>query len=511
MGFGRHEMVNDVTEAAGHTYVATNQGILESDGAAWRRLAVPRGGVRAVVSVRAIDGGELFAIGNVPNPTAQRWQFLIRSVPLLLSLAMLAVPIWTVRRFKRYQLSQHQGLQQAVAHATGAVPEEFARDEQLLVRQSSWWSATVAVTVVVGAMVGYWTVRIFWPGAPVWMFLAIALGLHLLATLWQTLVRRAPKPWEPIEPGGSRFDWGPTRRALPASLMVFFLMNVGHFPKWMGDPVLWVLYAFLGFMSYKLIEQKSLLAAIHRGDYEGGLKQIGRFHFYNPDGGMALLPRGHFLLMAGRYREAEAVLRRAVAALRSRAAQGHALEFLGDALMEQGRSEEARRSYEASLAAVPGFRRPYRGMAELLLRRGDATRALECVENVVGPSGPSWNRWTANGKATDDYWALKAWVLAELGRGAEVPPAAAQAIRQTNLKSGPDAAATYRRLGLAMKALNREGEAEEYLRQARDADPRGRWGTLAKGIDKFPTIGDIMRVVLCFAYDGTEWVSTRHC
>ena len=57
-------------------------------------------------------------------------------------------------------------------------------------------------------------------------------------------------------------------------------------------------------------------------------------------------------------------------------------------------------------------------MAELVLRRGHgAVRALECVENIVGPSGPSWSRWSSNGQSTDDYWALKAWALAELGRG----------------------------------------------------------------------------------------------
>jgi tetratricopeptide (TPR) repeat protein len=412
---------------------------------------------------------------------ARRLQVLIRLVPLLLMLGQLAVVVWMVRIHKRRQLDDHQRMQQAVAHATGAVPDEFARDERLLEKQSSWWSATVTVGVLVGAAAGYWITRIFWPRVPAWTFLAIALLLHALVTLGQSLVKRTPKPWDPIEPGGPRFDWGPTRRAVPASLAVFILMNVGAFPRWMGDPVVWLINGFVAVMWYSVLEQKFVLWAIRRGDYEGALKVVRLFHFYNPEGGAAQQRIGHILLLAGRFREAEETLRRAVAGLRSRAAQAHALEFLGDALLEQGRYDEAQRSYEAALAAAPGFRRPYRGMAELALRQGlDRARALEHVENIVGPKGPSWNRWTVNGQAADDYWSLRAWALAELGRGAEVPHAVAEAIRKTNAKSGPDLAATYRRLGLAMRAMDRQAEAEEYLKKASAVDPHGRWSALAK-------------------------------
>jgi tetratricopeptide (TPR) repeat protein len=52
--------------------------------------------------------------------------------------------------------------------------------------------------------------------------------------------------------------------------------------------------------------------------------------------------------------------------------------------------------------------------------------------------------------------------------------------RKTNPKSPPDLAATYRRLGLAMQAIDRHAEAEEYLKKARDVDPHGRWSALVK-------------------------------
>jgi tetratricopeptide (TPR) repeat protein len=107
-------------------------------------------------------------------------------------------------------------------------------------------------------------------------------------------------------------------------------------------------------------------------------------------------------------------------------------------------------------------------------------RALEYVEKIVGPSGPSRSRFTIKRQPRDEYWALKAWALAQLGRGAEVAEAMAEAIRRTNPKSRPDLASTYRRLGLAMRALDREAEAEEYLKKARDADPQGRWSAVAR-------------------------------
>lgn len=481
LGLRQEEGVSGVAEAGDRTYVATSRGVLEFHGGAWRRLAPPPDGVMWVYSLRASADGELFAIGTIPNPGAQRWQFLRVAVPLAFLLGSLGALVWMVRNYKRRRLSEHVRLGQAVEHATGAVPDEFARDERVLRKQSSWWSAIGAVFVIVGAMIAYSVTRVFWRAEPPWMFLAIALGLHFLLTLGQSLVRRTPKPWDPIEPGGARFDWGPTRRALPGALAVFILLNLGEVEKWTGNPVLWLLYGFWVVILYRFCEALVVNSAGRRGDYQGATKLVKRFHFYNPEGVPALTILGNLLLMQGRFREAEEVLRRALAGPRSRGAKALALEYLGDALLEQGRSDEAMRSYEAALHVWPGFRRPYRGMAESMLRQGrDPVRALGYVEQIVGPSGPSRSRITFRRQPLDDYWALKAWALAQLGRGAEVAPAIAEAIRRTNRKSRPDLASTYRRLGLAMRALEREAEAEEYLKKARDADPQGRWSALAK-------------------------------
>jgi tetratricopeptide (TPR) repeat protein len=177
---------------------------------------------------------------------------------------------------------------------------------------------------------------------------------------------------------------------------------------------------------------------------------------------------GLALLRAGRYREAERVQQSDIAGLDGPLELAYAYETLGDALLEQGRYSEAMRNYEAALDAHPRFRRAYRGMAEVLLRQGgDPGQALERVERI-------------SENPPDDYWSLKAWALAELGRNEEAAPAVDNALRSTNPSSRTDLAATWRRVGLAMREMGRPGEAAVFLKHAAEIDPHGRWGMLAK-------------------------------
>ena len=190
---------------------------------------------------------------------------------------------------------------------------------------------------------------------------------------------------------------------------------------------------------------------------------------------------GHVLLMAGRYREAEDTLRRSLASAHARESYGSALEFLGDTLMEQGRYDEATRSYEAALHAFPWRRRPYRGMAEMHLRQGKrAEQAIEWIEKVIDFEGLSFAQRKMNGHPQDDYWALKAWALARLGRRQGADEAIENGLKATDKNVLPDLATTYYRAGLAMQALGKEAEARDYFERAVQSDPIGRRGKLAK-------------------------------
>ncbi len=157
-----------------------------------------------------------------------------------------------------------------------------------------------------------------------------------------------------------------------------------------------------------------------------------------------------------------------------------ALEYLGAALMEQGRYAEATKSCEAAIHAFAWRRRPYRGMAEILLRQGkNPKQALEYVEKVIDFAGLSLGERKRNGQPQDDYWGLKAWALALLGRSSEVAPAIENALKATNKTCLPDLASTHYHAGMAMQALGLQSSANEHFTRAMEFDPKGRRGVLA--------------------------------
>src|SRR6202044_2360916 len=189
-------------------------------------------------------------------------------------------------------------------------------------------------------------------------------------------------------------------------------------------------------------------------DYDGATNIVRWFHFYNPSSIESLRMRGHILVSAGHYREAEEILRRSLAGAQARDSYGSALEYLGDALMEQGRYDEAMRSYEAALHAFPWLRRPYRGMAEMLLRQGRQTgQALEWIEKIVDFDGLTFAQRKRNGPPQDDYWALKGWAQGVLGRRKDAEASIENAMKATDKRTLPDLATTYYRAGMAMRAL----------------------------------------------------------
>jgi tetratricopeptide (TPR) repeat protein len=481
IGLEGRDGVSHMAWRDGRTYIATwNGGLLEFDGQHWQRLTPPAGSGSRISSLDVGQGGEIFAVGHLSNPYWKYARHTRWAVPLAFALVVFAIPVWLVRSFKRERLQEHQRARQALEHATGEAPERLQRAERRLEKESSWGGASATVGLTVAAMVGFSVLRFFWRGLPAWAFLVLALGLHLAHGLRRSRVKRTPKPWDPIEPGGPRYEWEGVGKGLVGSLAIFCLMNFDVFYRHVGDPIPLLLIAFWAWILYMPIWGRFVNSAMRRGDWEGALRWNRRFSVLRPEGANALRTRGLILLLAGRYGEAEGVLRRAVTASKSGFGQAIALEFLADVLMEQGRYDEAMRGFEAALHAYAGYRRPYRGMAEALLRqRRDPMRALELVESILADGGKTPGRLT-NGKVLDDYWSLKAWALAELGRGGEVPAAAENAIRATNLKSATETALTYHRLGMAMQVLGNESAANDYLKRARDADPTGRRGKLAK-------------------------------
>jgi tetratricopeptide (TPR) repeat protein len=485
-GLAKTERAHDVVSTGGSSWFATEAGVLEFNGSLWRRLPPPSTRVAGISSIAAAPGRELWVIGS-PKGLGS-----LLLLAFLTPLAILAVIVWMLVRRRRRARQQHQRVTQAVQYATGEIPEELKQGEKRLA-----WSGGLETAVLwIGTGAGYWLLRSVWPKAPFWTIPIIAVAIHLAITFQQSLVKRKANPYDPIGPGApSQYNWGKTWKATAGALLIILLINLDELPmlKLLRGYWLWILVLVPSV--YHGLGVYLLNRAARRGDYDAALNIIRWFHFYNPSGMEPLRMSGHMLLAAGRYREAEETLRRSLVSSHARESYGEALEYLGDVLMEQGRCDEAMRSYEAGLLAFPWRRRPYRGMAEMLLRQEkNSQQALEYVEKIVDFSGLSWRERQGNGRSQDDYWALKAWALARIGRSSEVAQAVENALRATAKNCRPDLATTHYRAGMAMQALGNQSAANEHFERALDLDPNGRRGALAKEALRQASVWGAIRV-----------------
>jgi tetratricopeptide (TPR) repeat protein len=490
IGLTERVRVREAAYSGTRTWFATTRGILEFDGSNWRKPTLPdRLGI--IYGVNVSPDGSLWIMGAPPYAPARTQRILLILFGLT-PLAGLLVVVWIVKRFRRRQMDQHQRVAQAVQHATGEVPEELEAGAHKLKSNSAYG----LIFLGIGTGVGYLVLRRFWPAAPYWTIAAIGLTLHLLMTFQESLIKRRPKPSDPIGPGApSRYDWAKSWKAVAGAAALLLLLNIDKLPMLRFLRGYWWWIFLLGPTVYQALAMLLYSRAAKRGEYDAALNIIRWTNFYNPSGVEALRMSGNILVVAGRYREAEDTLRRSLASSQARESYGAALENLGEALLEQGRYNEAARSYEAALLAFPWRHRPYRGMAEMILRRGEKPeQALEYIEKILDFSGISWRQRKANGNARDDYWSLKAWALARMGRGSEVADAIESALRATNQASAPDMAATHYRAGMAMQALGDEPSANEHFKLAILFDPHGRRGALAQAALKETNVWGTVRV-----------------
>jgi tetratricopeptide (TPR) repeat protein len=467
--------VEDVASDGHLTWFATSNGLYEFDGSHWRGVPRPGERVPGIHALAAAPDGTLWVVGRSPGGLFKNARYLIY-LTLLVPIGILGGWIWLFQRLRRRQLEQHQRVTQAVQHATGEVPAELEIGQRQLAGAGWVWGMQIF-----GSAIGFYLLRRVWPQAPIWMVPVLFISIHLAVTFQQSLVKRKPKAWDPIGPSApSQYDWAKTLKSVGGALFFLLLINANRFPqlRFLRGYTFWAGLAVV--VGYKSLALRLMNQATRRADYDGALEIVRWFHFYNPSGAEALRMSGHVLLLAGRYREAEDALRRSLSSSSAGPGYGMALEYLGETLMEQGRYDEALRSFEAALHTFSWLRRPYRGMTEMLLRQAkDPQKALEYVEKIIDFEGLSKLEIRNNGRPQDDYWALKAWALASAGRSSDVAAAIENAVKATSPKCLPDLATTYYRAGMAMQALGNISEAKENFRRAVEFDPHGRRGMLA--------------------------------
>jgi tetratricopeptide (TPR) repeat protein len=136
----------------------------------------------------------------------------------------------------------------------------------------------------------------------------------------------------------------------------------------------------------------------------------------------AQLLRGHLLHQRHRFRQAEAVARELVAARGNAFDQG----LLGDALMEQGKLEDATRAYQRMMDLKPFYQSYTRG-AHVRWLKGDVAGAADMMALAVSAASPRdpeavpWAQtrlahyWLQQGKRADGARALSAALRARPG------------------------------------------------------------------------------------------------
>jgi tetratricopeptide (TPR) repeat protein len=189
---------------------------------------------------------------------------------------------------------------------------------------------------------------------------------------------------------------------------------------------------------------------------------------------------GDVLTEAGRYEEAERMLREAIdhpGGLKVDTVL--ALEDLGSVLMDTGRFEEAQRCFRDAADILPGRSPSATGMAEVLLRqRIYPQNALRHAETALNMFRRSSVERLGGGWRLGAILATKAWALAACGRGAEAQEAIDAALKSPAQRTKGPLAQVHYKSGMSLLQVSDDPGAREHFVRGAELDPAGRSGRL---------------------------------
>ncbi len=401
---------------------------------------------------------------------------LLWAALVMFCLALIAggVFLWFISdRFAR-TASEFRRVRSIVRSATGADTQGSA-----MLSPGKQWPlvALLAALPVIALSIFFVTHRLF-PNAPTWTPVATiwVAGAILVVLTWlkkgrspQSRLRR-PALW---------------RTLLAATLWFALLVVATRFdPRWLApyiDPktfliVLPLLCLALPFIvwGFGFLPPWWIGRALARADYDTALRRSDFLLRVSPNDGGFQFFRGTVLLFAGRYPEAEHALSESAEAgdVAATYSQSATLANLGEAVMLQGRYQEAIRMYEAAVRIHPGWGRAYSGMAEAYLWRDiEPERALEFIDRALERKLRSRASRRFDRHVLAQMYADRAWALALLGRAGESRGSLEQAFRAASRRFRPGLASVHYRAGRSLLALKGGREAEEHFRIARELDP----------------------------------------
>lgn len=371
-------------------------------------------------------------------------------------------------------------MREAVLHATGALPEDL--------KESSGWKAAGAIVAVLAlGGGGYGVAKHYWRAAPTRLLPVFLVASLVIATVTESLIKRRPKPSDPIGPGGPpRDDWAASRAAILGGLAVLVLLYGVRIASYLH---LWWFVAFpdsallLGgvflYTAYDLFRSYRVEREIKRCRYGQALEMLdGPLRWPSTEPWKML--RVDALFFSGRAREAEPILREMVETRNAAVHKTLAFEHLGRVLMAQDRYEDAKRAFEAAAMLMPARSAAYSDLAELRLLQGfEPVEALEDAERALQLHRDSLLERKKGKERLATIRGNQAWALARLGRSAESQQAIEAGAREMDLHYIPEVAGFYWRAGMAMLAIENVTAAAGHFRRAAELDSQGYYGRLA--------------------------------
>jgi tetratricopeptide (TPR) repeat protein len=189
--------------------------------------------------------------------------------------------------------------------------------------------------------------------------------------------------------------------------------------------------------------------------------------------------RGYVLTDAGRYEEAEPLLRKAIDhAGGVKVDAVLALEELGNILMDTERFEEAQQCFRRASGIYPN-RSPWAmGMAEALLRQGICPQtALTHAETALSSYRGGVER-IASRSRLGAVLATKAWALAACGHEVDAREAIDAALKSPAWKTKGPLAQVHYKAGMSLLVLSDDRAAQQHFARGAELDLAGRWGRL---------------------------------
>lgn len=218
--------------------------------------------------------------------------------------------------------------------------------------------------------------------------------------------------------------------------------------------------------------------AAMRGDYDRALRIGETWLRWNPFG---IQYRGWVLLAAGRFSEAEALLRDAAFDSKGNPRlTDQQLFFYALAVVDQGRGEEVQPLLEAAIRVPQKTPLFHYYLADCLLsQKKDADRAYDLVEYALASLTKASEKRKRHGLIARCL-ALQAWARAVSGRREESEKRLRDAFAEYAAFSKHDRAALLQMQGQVFQALGDRQKAREALRNALEIFPFGNIAVLSR-------------------------------